>query len=214
MGAVYRPEFFELGLRDVGLSDDDVLEVLAIRDEVAGYVHTIDEDEQKSLSLDFIDGGAHVRRKAAAERASALEQLIDWFRRREVRVERETSVDIRVPLFVLAAPTVGGCAATVQRSERGGRALSWNVNLFGSDLGGSTAVRTTCSWKFSASSGETKVVFIPVTVPIAHVTVLERGKVVGQGPWVGSSTIVSSSEPGLLLLPTGANMPVGEVART
>jgi hypothetical protein len=213
--AVYYSNFLERSLGDLGLPEEDVMTALTLRDEAAEQVRAIDEAERFTLNRSGKGySSTDVSQEAEMSRRSALSRLTDWFKGREIRVNESTEVEVRVPLFVLAAPAVKGCSATFEESVMHNRALLWNVSILGSGLGQSAELATSASWKFSSSGGEIKVVFIPVSVTIARVTVLEKGQTISEGYQVDASAIKTSSEPGLLLLSPDADPPIGELSRT
>ena len=146
------------------------------------------------------------------KRGSLVDRLREWNRGRKFQVEATRQVELRIPLFVLAAAHPAGCTAGLETQQERTGGLEWGVTLFGTGLGGSAKVAVTSSAKFSAASGEIKVVFLPASVTVEKVTVLERGRRVGGGHRVDASNLAKSGAPGLLLLGHGRTPPMGDLA--
>jgi hypothetical protein len=211
--AVYYPETFADSLYSLGLSDNDIAQALAQRDDIAPVVRRIDEWEEAQLTgVMHSDGGASVRNEAAIERRSALDRLRDWWRGREIREQESTELEVKVPLWTFGAPTIQGCSASVEHGHKRGTALSFGVRLAGSGLGGSAEFHTSTIWTFHASSGHVKVVFISTSVRVARVIVMEDGKAISEGFRVDAIASVPT-EPAVLVLPGSTNLPTTEVAR-
>jgi hypothetical protein len=92
-------------------------------------------------------------------------------------------------------------------------ALKWGVTVFGTGLGGSAQLTVSSSSKFTSTSGEIKVVFLPAVVTVEKGTMLKDGRSVGEGYRVDATQLRTTGAPGLLLLPNGASPPIGEVAQ-
>src|SRR6266545_2395853 len=92
--------------------------------------------------------------------------------------------------------------------------ISWHAKLLGSGLGGSSDIRVTSTWRFEAAAGDRKLVFLPVTVITAAVTILEGTRVVATTHQVAASEVSTARAPGLLLLAPGAQPPAGDLIRS
>jgi hypothetical protein len=128
-----------------------------------------------------------------------------------VRVDARRDVEVRVPLFVLSAPDAADCTASFGRSDAGGRALGWDVSIFGSGMAGAATLRTTTSWKFIANRAERKLVFMSVGLAVADVTIFEGGVAVSQTQHIDISNLRCHTAPGLMLLAPDAELPRGEL---
>jgi hypothetical protein len=148
-------------------------------------------------------------RQLVSRRQSLLRRFQDLLAGRGFRVDDVSRSEVRFPLFLLAAPTPEGCSATFSSTTMAGRALTWNVKLLGSGLGGSSNLRVTATWRFRAAAGERNVMFVPMTVTSAVVTLLDRTRVVGTTTQVIASEISTATAPGLLLLEPDAGPPLG-----
>jgi len=214
--ALTRRDAFDASRRDAGLDDTAVREALELRDEAAAEAEHWDTEIQafreRTKHIDFafppqqLQGMVH-------RRSSVLNRLRDWVAHREFQVDAREDVELPIPLFVLAAPDRPGCSATVETRQDGTRALQWSVKIFGTGLGGNATLAAGSSSTFSAASGEIKVVFLPVSLPVENVTVFEDGDVIACGRRVDASKLERSGELGLLLLPKGASPPIGPVAQ-
>ncbi|MGZ4317060.1 MAG: hypothetical protein ACXVRS_14695 [Gaiellaceae bacterium] len=145
-------------------------------------------------------------------RLSAVDRLRDWFSGRAFRVEQKEDIDLRIPLFVLAAANVAGCTASITTEQEALGALKWGVTVFGTGLGASAQLTVTSSSKFTSTSGEIKVVFLPASVTIEKGTMLKDGRSIGEGYRVDAAKLRTTGAPGLLLLATGKSPPIGEFA--
>jgi hypothetical protein len=94
-----------------------------------------------------------------------------------------------------------------------GRALTWSMTVFGSGVGGSSELTASASAGFTAAAGQTKSVFVPLTVTSQRVLVLESGRQVSVGVQIDASSVRTDSSPGLLVLPPGMRPPAGPPIR-
>jgi hypothetical protein len=131
---------------------------------------------------------------------------------RRFRVEAQEEVELRIPLFVLAAADVAGCTASVTTTVKKGGALKWGITVFGTGLAASAKISVTASSRFTASSGETKVVFLPASITVERGTMLRNGQAIGHGTRVDASNLKQSGAPALLLSPKGARPAIGAIA--
>ncbi len=204
---------FEFGLREAGLPDPDVLEALAVRDDVANVRARLDQqikDFWATTRNRYITAPPEVERLYDAQ-ASAGNRLRDWFSGRKFRVDDTTTAEVRIPLFLLSAASVPGCTASFAREETAEGQLSWDVTLFGTGLAGSSSLKVSASATFTAASGEAKVVFLPGSMTVEKVTVLEHGREAGRGYRIDGSRFTHDSQPGLRLLPQSVALPGGEL---
>jgi hypothetical protein len=194
----------EPSLRDAGLREADVLEVLELRDDVARQAQHWDGQID-----DFRARTAHLRGWVAPpefeemiiKRNSVVDRLREWFAGREFIVEASEHRELRIPVFVLAAADVFGCTATVSMQREHGVELEWGVTIIGTGLGGGANVTVSSSATFSAASGEVKAVFLPAVVPVERGTVLKDGRRIGAGYRIDAASLAQSElELGVMLL--------------
>jgi len=152
-------------------------------------------------------------RSLLRERASLYSQLKDWLGGRELRVRDVTESRVRVPLFLLSAPTPAGCQTMFQQSVMRGQALAWTLSVGGSGLGGESTLQVSSSWQFSAQSGERKLVFVPLAVTVARVDVVVKGRTLSSGVQVVASELKDTQPPGLVLLEPDAHPPIGRLLK-
>jgi hypothetical protein len=208
---------FRESLRDLGLSEADVRDALKLRDTALRHANKAVSDFWADHPHSYFTIPPEVEREVndvyGSARDSGLRRLRDWFSGRSIRVDEVEQLQIRLPLFVLAAASVPGCSARFATETTQEGQLEWSVTIYGTGLGSGGSVTTSVSAEFSATSGETKVIFLPVTVKVERVTVLEHGRRVGRGRRVDASNLQSQQQsPGLLLLAADAVPPVGKVA--
>ncbi|WP_158761685.1 hypothetical protein [Streptomyces sp. NRRL S-146] len=209
--ALYHPKAFARALSDLGLSDEQVSEILAIRDQMAPELDQIDRAELVDRLTYKMMPNYELLQRIALARRRLVERLEAWFRGRTVRVNSSRDVDVRIPLFVLSAPDAAECKASFERSDARGRALGWNVSVFGSGMAGAANLRTTASWKFSANRAERKLVFMSVRLTVLNVTIFERGRALERRQHIDISNLRCQNAPGLILLAPDVDIPCGEL---
>lgn len=202
-------EVLEPSLREVGLCEKEVLEALELRDEAASQARYWDDKIE-----DFRARTAHLRffttppelEELISQRESVVARLRNWFNRREYIIEAREEYELRVPLFVLAAPAVAGCTATVSMRREEGVDLEWGLTIVGTGLGGAANMSVASSATFGASEGEIKAVFVPAIVPVERVTVLEEGRRIGEGFRIDPAGLAKSPplELGVMRMPRAA----------
>jgi len=206
---------FEFGLREVGLPESDVRDALAVRDTVVRVRTHLDrqiEDYWATATVRYEIAPPEVQELQSA-RGSAMDRLRDWFTGKTVRVEDTATTDVRISLFVLSAPSVPGCTATFAREQTAEGQLSWDVTIFGTGLSGSSSLEVSTSATFTAASGEAKVVFLPGSLTVEKVTVLQHGQEIGRGYRINAAEF-KHNQPGLRLLPASTVLPAGELVST
>jgi hypothetical protein len=160
----------------------------------------------------LIEGGykAGARYVYNSARKSAVNRLSDWMRRRTIRVEERDNVKLQLPLFIISAAKVPGCATAFTMEHTKAQDLGWSVTILGTGLGADGTVGASASATFRAAAGQTKVVFLPITVAVERVSVLDKGKRVSQGRRIDVSGLSKQAgNPGLLLLSEDAMPPFG-----
>lgn len=200
---------FESGLRSIGLAEAEVAHAVTLRDEIDTQLRAINAEIMRYhqpgvyYAFDPVPPQLYVRRK------SVWQRLADWFGGKEVRVLESIDTEVRVPLFILSCADVDGCTAAFDRQQMKGHALTWSMTVYGSGIGGSRELSASASARFSAAAGQTKAIFVPLTVTLQRVAVLEANRQIGAGVQVDASSIRANSAPGLLLLPSGTKPPAG-----
>ncbi|MGH6654362.1 MAG: hypothetical protein ACRDVE_04050, partial [Actinocrinis sp.] len=197
---------FEAQLKALGMGQDEV-------DEGVGIAASAESDAADAVRafwdrqpLRYVTAPDEVASKAVnlytSTRDSALTRLADWFAGRRLVVDGSAPVAVRVPLFVLTAYPAPGCVSTYKTTNDQSRKLGWNVTVFGSGLGGDATVTSSVSATLTAQAGQTVLVFLPVTVDVEQVRLVDK-----KGATLNASTRVNVSPmqsekpvPGALLL--------------
>lgn len=207
--AVQSRRAFESGLRSIGLAEGEVARAVTLRNETDTQLRAINAEIMRFREPDVYYAFDPVPPQLYIQRNSVWQRLADWFGGKEVRVLEATNTEARVPLFILSCADADGCTAAFNRAQMKGDTLTWSMIVFGSGIGGSRELSASASAQFTAAAGQTKVIFVPLTVSLQRVVVLEAGRQIGAGVQVDASSIRASSVPGLLLLPAGTSPPAG-----
>ena len=209
VAAVQSRQAFESGLRSIGLPDSEVEHAVSIRDETDTSLRAIDAEIKRyhppgvHFALDPTPPELYTRRN------SIWRRFADWFGSKEVRVLEATDAEVRVPLFILSCAEADGCTATFDREEMKGHTLNWSMTVYGNGASGSRELNASASASFTAAAGQTKVVFVPLTLTLQRIIVLEAGRQIGAGVQVDGSTVRTDSSPGLRVLPPETRLPAG-----
>ncbi len=207
--AVQSRQAFESGLRSIGLPEDEVMRAVAVRDDTHTQLRAINAEIMRfnrpgvRYASDPVPPELYIRRK------STWQRMADWFDGKEVRVLETTDTEVRVPLFTLSCADADGCTAAFNWEAMKGHTLTWSMTVYGSGIGGSRELSVSAFAGFTAAAGQTKVVFVPLTVTLQRVVVLQADRQIGAGIQVDSSSVHTSSSPGLLLLPRDTRPPAG-----
>lgn len=199
---------FASDLRAIGLPSEDV--ATGVHALQAGYSEIWDarsalRDAERAYDPIFGDPEAvlqEARQNLDQAHGSALRRLRDWFAGRKLVVDARELVEVRLPLFVLAAAAAPGCSATYKTTSEHGRGLGWTVEIAGTGMGGDATVTSSVTSTFAAEAGQAVLVFLPVTVAIedVHVTAVD-GTTLGSGHRVDVSPAQRKRPaPGALLL--------------
>ena len=208
--ALDNPQRFAAEMAVLGLQDEHIQSALNLvtsaQAEIRRTVWGVDADE-------LIDPQAPPTSEQAAEehrvyssaRASAVSKMADWMRQRSIRIEESTTTQLRFPLFVISAASVPGCATSFAIEDTKDQDIGWSVTILGTGLGADSTVHASTSATFRAAAGEAKVVFLPVTIVVERVSIMNRGKPVSQGHRIDVSGLSKQKgNPGLLLLAADA----------
>ena len=192
--------------RSVGLSEDEVAidlelarEYGSIEDEAQGYY-------RPGTSYFISPVPAEVRQRLNAARS----RLENWVLGRHIRVLESADVRVRVPLFLLGCADVEGCTATFGRETTMDRSLGWSMTIYGSGLSGYRRLSTSVSAKFSATSGQVKVVFLDFILPVERIEIKRGERTLGSGYRIEGASVRPAASPGLLLLSRDRIPPSGE----
>jgi len=202
--AVRNRTAFADGLARLGLGAADRNEALRVRDEVAGEVRLLDDHYAAIARASYRISSPPEAIAIAQQRRSAFQRLSDWFADRQFEVHATTTLEVRVPLFVVAAPDVDGCRTTLAPAGRRPCALSAEVVVYGAGGGAGAIGHVTTTSGVSVAHGERTVVFVPVTVTVADVTVYDAGRQIGRGIQVGAGAAPRAITPGALRYRPGA----------
>jgi hypothetical protein len=212
--ALANPGDFAADIRKLGLPDKEVESAL----DLATSAKT--EVEGVRFGLGFHSEEPSPEEKAEtlriynSTRISAIDRLANWWRRRAIRVDDRTMVKLDLPLFVFSAASVPGCVTSFTMQRDKAQDLGWSVAIFGTGLSADATVSVSASATFRAAAGQAKLVFLPVTVAVERVTVLDHGKPISQAHRIDVSSLGQQvSDPGLLLLSADARPALGMRAR-
>jgi hypothetical protein len=210
---------FEISLREDGVPANEIEEVLVLRDEyiaLAERYHALDDPrlgEPPSLRHYGGEGGDESPPFMKDVRAARW-RLIDWMQGRGFDRESSELVEVRIPLFALAAADVEGCTAKLAVAEHRSKwVIDWGIKVFGPGLSGTVGFTVSSTASFSAAHGETKVIFLPVSFTVESGTVTKHGKVVGTARRAEMFS-VKSGALGLLLLEKGKEPPIGDLVQS
>jgi hypothetical protein len=188
----YSSQDFASDLHAIGLPSEDVgtaIDTLwAGRSEVrhaesalwkaqeARWAHYFSEPPGLDAAVD------EARQNLEQVQGTALRRLRDWFAGRQIVVDARQLVEVRLPLFVLAAAAETGCSATYKTTSERGRGLGWTVDIAGTGMGGDATVTSSVTSTFTAEARQGVLVFLPVTVAIEDVRVTAAdGATLGSG---------------------------------
>ncbi len=208
---------FDEDLRMAGLSKESVSEALAVRDAGLAEMAEAIERLEPYKNIKFrTSPPEYIAAKEFynAKRKSALQKLGDWWNQRVTTVEAVEPLSVRVPLFVLGAPSAPGCKAEWTNEIVSGFSKGWTLTLAGSGFASDAGSTYITSANFEASSGETKLIFCDIALQLEDVAIHQLNKPPVR-QWridltkVGDGTVW----PGLLLLDPDAIPPSGDFVR-
>jgi hypothetical protein len=218
--ALDRPEDFAADLEATGFSSNVITDALRVRGDAALEVDTaVDSYFRKSGSarkapplpgeIWHDDRALHELEQRA--RTRAFDRIRDWFADRKVVVEERQPIEVKLPLFVLAAPGVKGATVAFEQTKTRASGVNWSISLAGSGLSGEVTVELSMSAGFEASARETKLVFLPVTVVVEKLRVAPGSPATFRVDLEGLRD--QQPAPGLLLLARGARPAQGSFAQ-
>jgi hypothetical protein len=139
-----------------------------------------------------------------SSKRSVLARLRNWWSGRGVVVEVRQLIDVRIPLFVLAAPTSPGSSAEYESTTENEGQLAWSVKLLGTGIAKSATVTSSVSSTLGADSGQTCLIFLPVLVAAEKVRIVDgSGQPLGHGTRLDLSPSIERTPvpSGFLLAP-------------
>jgi hypothetical protein len=215
-GAWDHEDFLQHSLAEAGVPVAEIQTVALIRNEGRWEYDRIRRDMWKPLRGGHTFGNPEEIAEALEAgsediKTGVLSRLRDWFAGREYEVLDEESSPSELILFVLSAPAVPGCEAHFARSETVGGNLSWKVTILGTGVTGLRKLSVSVSSEFTAAAGETKAVFVPVTIRIQRVLVRQEGVTIGTG-LVKEPVFAPDATPGLRIYAEGNSLSFEEPA--
>lgn len=210
---------FESSLRDEGVPDDEIEEALQLRDEYIELADRYNAFAHARLGVperlkQYGGEGGDEGPAFMTDIHEARRRLVDKMMGRGFELEASELVEVRIPLFTLAAADSEGCSANLAVAERRSKwVIDWGIKVFGSGLSGTAGFSVSSTASFSAMHGETKVIFLPVSFTVQSGTVTKRGKAVGSARRADLLS-VKGGALGLLLLEKGLEPPIGERVET
>ncbi len=213
--AVSDREAFLYAIENLGLRQDDLSHLLTLRDDVAREVMELDSDYRRFFASVVYALEPEVAHRFLVRKQSALRRLGSWLKGYSVHVDNCELVEYHIPLFVLSAPAVDGCRVTFTSEGLTKGEMGWNLILAGSGFTETSVIAVAVSANFGASSGEAKVVFLPVSVQVEQVAILDRNShVLARGTRAFVAEGPQAPTPGLLLLDAGSEPDPGALVRT
>jgi hypothetical protein len=213
--ALDNPQRFATEMAVLGLPDEDIQSALelvtSVKAELRHAVRGIDDYEpQRDREPPSPEQAAEERRVYNSARTSAVDRITHWMQQQSVRIDERTIVYHRFPLFLISAPAIPGCSTSFTVEQTQLQDIRWSVTILGTGLGTDGTISASASATFRTGPGETKVIFLPVTLAVEHVTVLRRGKPVSQGHRIDVASLKQQeTNPGLMLLSSDAIPPFG-----
>ena len=209
------PACFRSGLHDLGLSDSEIAETWSVFSEMSKPLDSIDhqirEFEERDISL-------HLRtpeelKRLYEKRRSTLERISDRFKAQTFRIDSTTQSALRIPVFIISAPAVEGCSVSFTASTQLTHNLNFRLAVYGSGIDGTTKASCETHAEFIVNAGDAKVVFLPAELTVGEVSVLAKGRVIGQGSQIQAIDF-PDSEPAVALIPPDAYPSAGALVKT
>ncbi len=217
--ALDRPKQFATDLRDLGLPNQIINNALEVSEDGSKQVSKEVRAFWDRQPRRYLTAPPELEAEALivfnSARSNAVQRLRDWWSGRVTVVERREPIELRCPLFVLGAPSAEGCKAQWMGVVEKDLDTSWSVAFAGTGLGRDGTATVSMSSTFEALSGQTKLIFVPITVQLERISI--TGSAVPQVQrWRLDVAGVSDQHrsPGPLLLTLDAVPPRGPVVDT
>jgi hypothetical protein len=216
-------EGFARDLRAMGLADAEFRQGMAVRDnaeaDVAAAVEAFwaayDARAKRYDPSTPPDPGEEVRMVSDAAIAKAWRRLGDWWAGRATKMESREDVEVRLPLFLLAAAAGKGCRADFTISAGSERRLGWELTVGGAGLSAEARVTVTAEATFAAEDGQAKLVFLPVMAALEKIVVRQEGAEPTRRYRLDLAGLRDTPPaPGLLLLAADELPPRGPLVQT
>jgi len=213
--ALANPSRFADELRTLGLRVEDIDASVDLAASGKAEADTAVSNFWATRGHNFFEDPADPARAKQiynSAQASGLSKLRNWWKDRNIciQVEERTEVSLQLPLFLISAPGIPGCSATFTTESFEGHGFGWSVTIMGTGLGADSSVQASASATFKAASGETKVVFLPATVFVEKITVLDRGAPIYNGYRIDVAGIHKQNyAPAVMLLDANSLPPLG-----
>jgi len=217
--ALNEREVFAADLRALGLSEPMVAETLEFRDGEADQISEVIKTFWDRQPRRYLTTPPELQAEATlvfdSARMTARQRLRDWWNSRVTTVEQREPIELRFPLFVMGAPSVDECKAEWMGEAAYGGMVGWSVTVAGTGLGKDGRATASTSSTFEATSGQTKLIFLPITVQLEQIAINEPGQH-SIRRWQIDVAGMSESHrsPGVLLLPPDAVPPRGVLVDT
>lgn len=217
--ALDRPEQFAMDLQDLRLPKRIIRSALELREKGSEQVSEAVRAFWDRQPRRYLTAPPELEAEALlvynSARANAVRRLRDWWSKRVTVVERREPIEMRFPLFVLGAPSAEGCKARWMGEVQKDEETSWSVAFAGTGLGRDGTATVSTSSTFEALSGQTKLIFVPITIQLERVSVTDPTSPPIQR-WRLDVAGLSDQHrsPGPLLLTLDAVPPLGPVIDT
>ena len=178
---LFDEERFLSAFRDLQLDDD------ALAEDLEDYRHAVEPFKipmgiPKNIHFKDPDGAAaYLSETSLRRRNLVVERLMAILKRRRFEVVDVGETRIDIPIFRLNAPGFAKSKVTYTEESRSDTSDGWRLSVLGTGMGADQTIGVTFKSAFTVTGKERMVVFAPIPVRLAIVTVYERGKRIGQG---------------------------------
>jgi hypothetical protein len=216
--ALDSPERFSMDLAEMGLPQPEIEEGLELRTVASKEVEAAIADFWKHHPRQYWQTPPEVQREVQliydSARGRARERVHDWLARRVITVETRLPVKLHLPLFLLSAPSAIGCTAEFTTSTNQSNTLGWSVKIGGMGVGSEADVTITTSASFEASTGQKKLIFLPVNVVVETIVVARGGSKIRSHRIDLAGLRDQRNAPGAMLLDAEAKPALGDRVQT
>ncbi len=215
--ALDSPGTFSADLAASGFPSGDIADAVKLRDSAQADVDAAVASFWEAQPDKYIDTPPELQAEAGQvyenARRGALQRLRDWLAGRKVEVQERQRIDLKLPLFLLAAPGASGASAEFETTMARGKQVGWSIAITGTGLSGAAKVDASVSAGFTAGTNEAKLVFLPVTVTAEKLRITQGGM---ESMRIDLSDMAREQglAPGVLLLTGAERPPAGALAQT
>jgi hypothetical protein len=205
-------------MQDMGLPDHLIRQGLKVRDDGRLKVDKAIETFWKHHPLRYIvtppDVMNEVDQVYDSASRSAWSRLSDWWAGRVREVESKEPLNLRLVLFLLSAPS-GECTSELTAEGTATTNLGWSINIAGTGLGHEGEIEVTTSAGFEAINGQRKLVFVPMSVVLERIVLLEPGSLPVRYWRINVEGLKDQHPaPGVILLAIDSIPPMGPLLQT